>query len=393
MKKVKLPNKELEHLYLVEKLSLKTIGEKYGVSADTVRRELSKQGIKIRSFKEIGKIRKNASLKCLLNELKNRGYDIKEEKDRDKLIAKLYSDGLSFSDIAKLANLNPSAIYYILKKSNVKARDRYEATRAKCKIDIPKDKLEELYDSGLSHDKIGKIFNTSFTTIFKRMKEYHIPSRHPKHFKITKEELEDLYINQEYSYEEIAELYGVNEGRIRYRMKKYGLPSRAEKFNKTHIVTDRTREKLSELLTKHFETHDAPMKGRHLSEATKRQIRRRWNASPNLLETEVGLILSQMYPNEWKFNGDYRNGITIAGLVPDFINVNGKKLLIEVFGDIWHDPEKALKGMKVPYNRTEKGRKKIFSEYGFDCVILWEHSLKSGSMIEYIKQEVNKYYD
>lgn len=101
-----------------------------------------------------------------------------------------------------------------------------------------------------------------------------------------------------------------------------------------------------------------------------------WNAKPNRVEKMVDQILQEIYPNEWKYNGDFSCGITIGGLIPDFVNVNGKKIVLEIFGDVWHDTENTFLN-KIDWKRTEFGRKAIYSQYGYECIILWEHDLKN----------------
>ncbi len=91
---------------------------------------------------------------------------------------------------------------------------------------------------------------------------------------------------------------------------------------------------------------------------------------PTKPEKIVGQYLDKNYPGEWKYNGDTSAGVVLAGLVPDFVNVNGKKLVIEVFGRFFHDP--AVSTRQLKWERTEQGRVDTFKTVGFDCVIIWE---------------------
>lgn len=93
---------------------------------------------------------------------------------------------------------------------------------------------------------------------------------------------------------------------------------------------------------------------------------------PNKPEKVVINILNELYPSEWKFVGD--GEVIIGGLNPDIINVNGKKLIIEVFGDYWH-----RQGLK-PYHVNE-GRVKVYAGYGYKTLILWESEIKDASLI------------
>jgi len=79
----------------------------------------------------------------------------------------------------------------------------------------------------------------------------------------------------------------------------------------------------------------------------------------------------------FKYVGD--GSFMLNSLNPDFIEVNGKKI-IEVFGRRYHDPEDTFRE-QIPYNQTEIGRKAIFGEYGWDCLIFWEDELDNEAEV------------
>ena len=58
---------------------------------------------------------------------------------------------------------------------------------------------------------------------------------------------------------------------------------------------------------------------------------------------------------------------TIDGLIPDFINSNNEKSVIEVNGDYWHNTPKLI----------ERDRKKmeIYKKCGYKVLIIWENEL------------------
>lgn len=97
--------------------------------------------------------------------------------------------------------------------------------------------------------------------------------------------------------------------------------------------------------------------------------------SPTRPEREIIEILGAAFPDEFLYNGDFRQGVMLGGLIPDFVNVNGKKKVIEVFGDYWHSDELTKKRWKG----TEFGRKAIYAQLGFDCLVLWEREIKNLS--------------
>jgi len=83
---------------------------------------------------------------------------------------------------------------------------------------------------------------------------------------------------------------------------------------------------------------------------------------PNRKETALLNIIKRNYlPFEYVGDGK----VIIDGYCPDFINNNGKKQVIELYGDYWHkndDPQKRINH---------------FKRFGFDTLIIWEHELTS----------------
>lgn len=92
---------------------------------------------------------------------------------------------------------------------------------------------------------------------------------------------------------------------------------------------------------------------------------------PTKPEKELGNILGAYFP-QYKYNGDGSLGVTLAGMIPDFVNTNGKKEVIELFGDYYH----CSKMTKGDWRRTELGRIMAYSSLGYRCLVIWEHELK-----------------
>jgi G:T-mismatch repair DNA endonuclease (very short patch repair protein) len=100
-----------------------------------------------------------------------------------------------------------------------------------------------------------------------------------------------------------------------------------------------------------------------------RKIMQSNRVKPNKAELRLQHILETHFPGQWRFVGD--GHLIIGGLCPDFLNINNKKEIIELFGSYWHS-EKQVKRA----NQTEAGRIKHYEAYSFRCLIVWENELK-----------------
>jgi len=98
-------------------------------------------------------------------------------------------------------------------------------------------------------------------------------------------------------------------------------------------------------------------------------ISRSCTKKPNKPELKLQAILDKYFPDEWQYTGDGFH--IIGGFAPDFTNCNGKKQLIELFGDYWHS------SLASPdWHQTELGKIMSYNSLGYRCLIIWEHELK-----------------
>lgn len=141
----------------------------------------------------------------------------------------------------------------------------------------------------------------------------------------------------------------------------------------------------------YLEKHGPPMLGRKLSEETKLKIKlNHWSRKvyqskktkeeffrrmlrnlvkkPNKKEILLNNILQTNFPNEWKYVGD--GTFWIDNKCPDFVNINGKNKIIELFGDYWHTTKARTE------QDTEIGRKIFFGKYGYSTLVIWDKELK-----------------
>ena len=119
-----------------------------------------------------------------------------------------------------------------------------------------------------------------------------------------------------------------------------------------------------------------PFWGRHHSERSMNRMLQKRNitvqSKPNQLEIKLKVLLDYLFPNEYKYvgNGDF----VLGGKCPDFVNVNGKKKIVELFGNYWHK------------QGSENSRINHFKKYGFDTLIIWEDELNNDT--EKLKESI-----
>lgn len=98
---------------------------------------------------------------------------------------------------------------------------------------------------------------------------------------------------------------------------------------------------------------------------------RRWIRAamqkPNKYEQLLDEILQQYFPDQWRYVG--MGDFSIDGKIPDFININGKKQVIELYGEHWHTPDEEVK------------RIEHFAKFGFKTIIIWASELDNVTLV------------
>ena len=153
-----------------------------------------------------------------------------------------------------------------------------------------------------------------------------------------------------------------------------------------HTLSEATRQRISEASSKaNLGRTYSPETIKRMSEARRklwkdpeyaRSVFRAVNKRPNETELRLLDILDKHFPNEWKYVGDGRNEETWFGdRNPDFINANGKKQVIELFGTYWHDP------VLFPDRPSEEELIAHYKKFGYDCTVIWEYDAWNEALV------------
>ena len=104
--------------------------------------------------------------------------------------------------------------------------------------------------------------------------------------------------------------------------------------------------------------------------------------------TKPELIFEQICKNNnlpFKYTGD--GSFWIHNINPDFIECNGKKIAVEIFGDYWHSP---LLNYKLKEDRTLPYRKKVLKKYGWELVVFWGTDLLRADAEQFVLLQLRK---
>jgi hypothetical protein len=142
--------------------------------------------------------------------------------------------------------------------------------------------------------------------------------------------------------------------------------------NKGKVMSPEARRKCSEAnkgkrYSPKTEFTSEKMKALHRDPIYMDKIWKALNIKPNKPETVILNLLNSLYPDEWKYTGDF--SFTINGKSPDFVNCNGQKKIIELFGDYWHRGQN-------PQDRID-----AFKPFGYDTLVIWERELKDMDLV------------
>ena len=133
-------------------------------------------------------------------------------------------------------------------------------------------------------------------------------------------------------------------------------------------------------------------KGKHPSEETRlRMSKSHKNKKVKTHHTYPERVFERICKDcnlPYKYTGDGSFWIgRNPSINPDFVDCNGGKTAIEVFGDYWHSP---LLNRNIRYPQTLKGRKKQLKKYGWRLIVLWECDLRRSDATQFVLNTLEK---
>jgi len=105
------------------------------------------------------------------------------------------------------------------------------------------------------------------------------------------------------------------------------------------------------------------------------KLRRLASERPNKSEIKLQEIFKK-HELPFRYTGD--GSFWIGFKNPDFVNINSKKQVIELFGRYWH------------LESDEEEKKRVYAEYGYDTLVIWDEELKDEqALVEKVRAFMN----
>lgn len=214
----------------------------------------------------------------------------------------------------------------------------------------------------------------------------------------TKKKISEAHRGKHLSKETRRKLSESHKGEKAYWFGKHLLEETKKKISKArkgNHLSEEIRKKISKankgrrLSEEHKKKLGKIQKGKHFSKEHKRKLSKaRQHQSFPKHHTKPERIFEQIckkYNLPFKYTGD--GTFWIHNINPDFIECNGKKIAVEIFGDYWHSP---LLNYKLQKDRTLLYRKKILKKYGWKLIVFWETDLKRKDVESFILSQLKR---
>jgi G:T-mismatch repair DNA endonuclease (very short patch repair protein) len=296
-------------------------------------------------------------------------------------LIELNGEGKTVVEAARELHIGPTFAYMLLNKANYKIKIKKEVKKFVSKLsDQQLKELVTLCDRGISVNNLETEFNLPSWVLRKELKNIdYVFKLHTKDRKLAWKEWKLKNPN----YKKPS-----TEGKISKICERCGkkfqvYPSGnhkvycSDKCFKQPLVTKTClcgckKEFKTNLIRKKFFSHKC-----YLIYTRKNKFK-----GINKKETVLLSILDKLFPKEYKFVGNWE--VVFGSRNPDFININGQKKIIELFGNFWHGVEYRQLAIKDCSTNKEhvEDRVKYFKKYGYETLVVWEKELEDKETLE-----------
>jgi len=186
--------------------------------------------------------------------------------------------------------------------------------------------------------KTGLCLKECLYQIFEQNEQRHLPDK-----------LLQKQLLKEFPTSRTVHNISINEFRGVYNQGLFGLPKTISKCygqdGTVRTAKEETQRKMSVTAKMLWPEQQKRLQTKKARRKKSKAAKKNWqdpkyakkvfaHKSPNKSELKLQTILNKLFPKEYKFVGNGQ--VVLGGKLPDFINVNGQKKIIEMFGTFYH---------------------------------------------------------
>jgi len=222
--------------------------------------------------------------------------------------------------------------------------------------------LSEYIDKQKTMKQIAQIIGCMRETVRRRIHEYNIPVRNYKECQLGKSRNK-------------GKKHGQYKGKKAIYNGKYSCKDCGKQISTFSGYYGQKRCQSCDMVNR----HKIGIFDNKISELKRKKMFIGLSVRPNRPEKIIEKLLQKIFPKEYKYVG---NGEIVLGQFnPDFININGQKKIIELYGNYWHNRPK----MK----ERDKRRIITYAKYGYKTLIIWEHELND---LKQVKEKILEFH-
>lgn len=314
-----------------------------------------------------------------------------ELNDKEWLYQKYWVEGLPTTKIGELLGCRNGVVLKALRRLDIPVRTMSEAKKKYSELDNHDFLYQKYHEEDLSIIEIAALIGCCGDAVWRALKKFEITIRSPSdahkgkhaywlgkhHSRKTCDKISKSRVGKPLSESCKRKLSELNKGTGN---PNYGKP-----------MSESQKEKISKARRGKYSGKNHPWYGKHHSERTKQKLReaRKKQILPRHHTTPERIFedICKKYNLHFKYVGD---GSLWIGkekhLNPDFIQADGQKIVVEIFGDYWHSP---LLNPKIREDATLDYRKKHYKKYGWKSYFFFETDLLRSDAGQYVLSVLN----
>jgi len=295
-------------------------------------------------------------------------YKDKYGEDIDKLLYQKYEiEKLDISRVSKSLDLTWGIVRHGLILFNIKIRKRRDypiSEETKNKLRGRTSSMKGKKHSLATKEKIREARRENPPDLLKKRKE-KIRILKQEYSMEFKDLIWYLYFDQKKSFVEISKFIGYSPTHIKRLFKELGFKPRNSKDS--HLGKKQSKWTILKRIK--------ALRGKKRSKQAIRNVMKR--RIPTELERKFQNIVDN-YNLPYKYVGD--GSFILENCNPDFININGKKIAVEVFARYYKNRD----GRDV--DKWKEKRSKIFSKYGWRIAYFNESQIEDKVVLKVLKR-------